>query len=327
MDNRPIRQTVYLDLWVWIQLARAHYGKSQSGVWREACDAVKSTALEGTARFPVSLAHVKEIAKRRNDGSRGRLVDFMGEVWNADAIRPWAQMLEPEARNAVRLMMGIPRVDLNDFVFGKGLSHALGGNPRLVPKHPNARPPPRETVRELSDLVMSPTLLASLKDPDLAAKMGSRSESETRYLSDLQARIDAAYAHPDKTKKRDIAKARFMITVVGDSLIRAVLEASPDPRALLAEYTSSRDRIETVLDSMPTFRTFHELTYASETTRRANESDLWDMALSIAIPYCDIVVTERSWCGIAKDAGLDELYGTSIVHRPYDLAALLKDPA
>jgi len=78
---------------------------------------------------------------------------------------------------------------------------------------------------------------------------------------------------------------------------------------------------------MPTFRTFHELTYASETTRRAKESDLWDMALSIAIPYCDIVVTERSWCGIAKDAGLDELYGTSIVHRPYDLAALLKDPA
>src|SRR5207249_11518601 len=101
--------------------------------------------------------------------------------------------------------------------------------------------------------------------------MGSPSESETRYLSDLQARIDAAYAHPDKTKKRDIAKARFMITVVGGSLIRAVLEASPDPRALLAAYTSSRDRIETVIDSMPTLNTSLDLTYARDTTRRAKE--------------------------------------------------------
>jgi hypothetical protein len=323
-DNRPIRQTVYLDLWVWIQLARVHFGKPQSGAWREAHDAVKSSALEGTGRFPVSFAHMKEIAKRKNDASRGRLVDFMTDVWNADAIRPWSQMLEPEARNAVRFMMGMPRIDLTDFVFGKGLSHALGGNPRLVPKHPNARPPPPETIREISELVMSPTLLASLKDPGLAAKMGSRSESETRYLSDLQARIDAAYAHPDKTKKRDIAKARFMITVVGDSLIRAMLEASPDPRALLAEYTSSRDRIEATLEAMPTFKTFRELTYSSETTRRAKESDLWDMALNIAIPYCDIVATERSWCNIAKGAGLDKLYGTSLVHQPAELAALLK---
>lgn len=283
-----------------------------------------ASAAAGTARFPLSIAHVKEIAKRGSDASRGRLVDFMMEVWHADAIRPWSQMLEPEARNAVRLMMGMPPVDLTGFVFGKGLSHALGGNPQLVPKHAGARPPSPDTIRKISEITMSPSLLASLKDPDLAAKLGNPSESEKRYLSDLQARIDAAYAHPDKTKRRDIAKARFMITVVGDALLRAMLELSPDPRALRAAHMSSRKEIESVLETMPTFKTFHELTFAADTSRPAKASDLWDMALNIAIPYCDIVATERSWCNIAKGAGLDKLYQTSLVHRPSELAARLQ---
>ena len=319
-DGSP--KTVYLDLWVWIELSRVHHGKSEK--WGNAYEAVTASAANGKTRFPLSFAHLKEIAKRRNDASRGRLVDFMTEVWNADAIRPWPQMLRSEARNAVRLMMGMPRIDLTNFVFGKGLSHALGGNARLVPKHANARPLSPEVKREISEIVMSPSLLTSLKDPSLAAKIGNRSESEIRYLSDLQVRIDAAYAHPDKTKRRDISMARFMITVVGDSLLQAMSEASPDPRALVAMYTSSREQIEATLEAMPTFKTFHELTYASETTRRAKESDLWDLALNIAIPYCDIVVTERSWCNIAKGAGLDKLYRTTLVHEPAELAAFLR---
>ncbi len=310
---------------MWIQLSRVHYGKRVSAGWQEAYDAVRASAAAGAARFPLSFAHVKEIAKRRNDASRGRLVDFMTEVWNADAIRPWSQMLGPEARNAVRFMMGMSPIDLTSFVFGKGLTHALGGNPRLVPKHANARPPSSDTIQEISKIVMAPTLLASLKEPGLAGKIGTRSKSESRYLSDLQARIDAAYAHPDKAKRRDIAKARFMITVVGDPLLKAMMESSRDPRALIATQVSSREQSEAILRSMPTFNTFHELTYASDATRRARESDLWDMALNIAIPYCDIVVTERSWCNIARGAGLDKLYETKLIHNPADLANQLRN--
>ena|SRR5438128_1974157 len=82
-DGSP--KTVYLDIWVWIELSEVHHGNSEK--WREAYEAVIASGVAGRARFPLSFAHLKEIAKRRNDESRGRLVDFIMEVWNADAIR------------------------------------------------------------------------------------------------------------------------------------------------------------------------------------------------------------------------------------------------
>src|SRR2546426_6963683 len=101
-DGRDL-PTFYLDQWVWIELSRVHYGKSES--WRAGYEAVMASAETGRARFPLSFSHLKELATRRDDASRGRLVDFIVSVWNADAIRPWPQMLDPEAENAVRIMM------------------------------------------------------------------------------------------------------------------------------------------------------------------------------------------------------------------------------
>ena len=36
------------------------------------------------------------------------------------------------------------------------------------------------------------------------------------------------------------------------------------------------------------------------------------MALSVAIPYCDIVVTENFWTNLSKQAGLGSLYDTHV---------------
>ena len=43
------------------------------------------------------------------------------------------------------------------------------------------------------------------------------------------------------------------------------------------------------------------------------------LALSIAVPYCDIVVTERQWARHINQLGLAERYGTTVLH---DLAEL-----
>jgi hypothetical protein len=41
-------------------------------------------------------------------------------------------------------------------------------------------------------------------------------------------------------------------------------------------------------------------------------TDMW--ALSVAIPYCDAVVTEKRWAHLATVSGLAHRYGTSVGH-------------
>jgi hypothetical protein len=233
-------------------------------------------------------------------------------------------MLGPEAENAVRIMMDRPPIDLTDFVFGKGIGHVLGGIPTLVPKHADAALPSTAILRKIADTLMSANFLAYVKDPDLAGAIRNTTERDEGFMSRMQANIDAVYAHPDKTKRHDIAEARFMATVVGDALVQAMMKATPDPKALIAACMSSREQVVAIRESMPTFHTFFVLDHARSKTRRIKESDLWDLALNIAIPYCDIVVTETGWCNIAEGAGLNELYGTRLVHSSTQLAVSLK---
>lgn len=315
-------RTVYLDQWAWIGLARAHYGKSEP--WKPGYDAVMSSVQDGSARFPLSLSNLAELAKRRDAGSRGRLADFMAQVWNADAIRPWPQMLDPEAKNAVRIMMDKSPIDLRTFVFGKGISHIVGGVPTVVPKRPAAAPLSPSVLRRLAEYVTSPSILATIaKDSGFAKATRDASRRDEGFMANVQAAVDADAAHPDKTKRHDIAEARFMTSVVGEALGRAMMDASPNPKAWVTALMSSREQISAIRQNMPTFHTFFVLNYARNTTRRVKGNDLWDLALNIAIPYCDIVVTETSWCNIAREAELDKLYTTELVHDPDQLAALL----
>jgi hypothetical protein len=62
---------------------------------------------------------------------------------------------------------------------------------------------------------------------------------------------------------------------------------------------------------IPTFYVLFNLSYWNENNyrRHIDRNDLYDISsLSIAIPYCDIVVAEKYFTSIARRAKLDEIY-------------------
>jgi hypothetical protein len=70
------------------------------------------------------------------------------------------------------------------------------------------------------------------------------------------------------------------------------------------------------IKEIPTFYVLFNLSYQNEKNynRRINRNDIYDISsLSIAIPYCDIVVTEKHFASIAKSVKLDEIYNTIIL--------------
>lgn len=310
---------VYMDQWVWIKLAQVHYGKSEE--WRDAYDAVVEAKKSGTAFFPLSLSHLQETAGRTDDASRGRLVEFMAGVWDADAIRPWSQMVDPEVRNFARRAIGLPWVDLTSVVFGKGISHVLGASLGFEPTRPDPDP---EQLRRLLAAGYSPERWLDLKDPTRAREIRALSPVDAAFAAVLQKAISAEYSHPDKRKRQDIAKVQFIGGVILDPLLAALKKFSVDPEAFQRQHMASRDQLEAMVRDMPTLNTFHTLNYARNTSRPVKVNDLWDFALSIAIPYCDIVVTEKQWCSIARQKGLDGLYETQMVHTSGGLANALR---
>ena len=77
------------------------------------------------------------------------------------------------------------------------------------------------------------------------------------------------------------------------------------------EFTT-REQLTSFLRTVPT----EWIIYEFERARHASEGtwergDLTDVcALSTAVVYCDVVVTEKQWVHILRQAGLDEANGT-----------------
>jgi hypothetical protein len=81
-----------------------------------------------------------------------------------------------------------------------------------------------------------------------------------------------------------------------------------------------------LLMDLPSRAVTYELRRLRQQSRdtRWKPNDLEDVAsLSVAIPYCDVVVTEKQWYHMARRAELDRRFNTVILHDLKELAAVL----
>jgi hypothetical protein len=65
--------------------------------------------------------------------------------------------------------------------------------------------------------------------------------------------------------------------------------------------------------------------------RQSNPQKAWEgndlndvAALSIAVPYCDVVVTERMWAGITTQGSVATRFNSTVISRLDDLVDLLE---
>lgn len=310
----------YLDQWVWIRLGQAYYGKSKE--WEPALKAVQAAQADGRFEFPLSLSHLQEIANRKNDASRTRLVEFIQTLWRGEGICPWSHLVKPETRNAVRRALGRPAVDLDGMVFGKGIGKMLGVEPVLVPTVPNPEPIPPDKLALLNAHVFGPEILTRYTDPVFAAESRRVSSIQKAYTSQVQALVTKDYSHPDKKRRQDIARGTFIMGMLGEHLPEAVIRLGGS-RTLLDKMIGSRQDVEALVKSIPTLHTFDVLNHARNMARKVDPNDFGDFALNNAIPYCDVVATERSWSNFAISGELDETFGTAIVSSPDGLVTAL----
>ena len=98
-------------------------------------------------------------------------------------------------------------------------------------------------------------------------------------------------------------------------------------------FAKGKDWISEFLDDLPRIAVQSALTLQTDKNgnRAWTPNDMHDIdALAAAVPYCDVVVTEKYACEVMNRSGLAKRYATTVIRQPGDLNPILEalvDPA
>lgn len=151
---------------------------------------------------------------------------------------------------------------------------------------------------------------------DAIAQLASREQALAQMLSDGTARKD---------RLDDIVAARLFFWELGHLLLEVLMELDIPRDAL---FDGGRPVLEQLLNDMPMMQVEYALRRANfkNGSYRWTTHDIHDLAmLGRAIPYCDVVVTEKHAAHHLKLAGLGQRYGTVILRDIADLLPLLQE--
>ncbi|MEV7061164.1 hypothetical protein AB0N95_37710 [Streptomyces microflavus] len=339
---RTGQRLVYLDLNHWISLAKAATGHRDGDAYQPALTAVRAAASSGLYLFPLSLTHYMEMAGIRDPRQRADIGDVMEKISGFTTLLSRTHIMRLEVEAALDRALDITSPHLADIdLLGHGIGHAMGMRGGLSIRSASGDVTDEARAASPDGPVAFDLMLANAREqlersmlrgptdaevPDLKANgwdpTAARRSAENRAESERQLakRLDD---HPKYWNRlRDVVQARYMSLEVIDMLTQALLDRGKE----LAEVVTGRESIRAFADCMPSAEIHTTLTTAAHRNREKSweSNDIFDIdALSIAVPYCDIVVTERYASHVLHAAHLPGWMQTEVVTRLKDLTEWL----
>ena len=328
---------VYLDLNHWIYLAQARAGLSSGARFVPALEACRNACHSGAARFVLSGSHYMEVTKIRDPAQRLAIADVMEELTDFAVLVSRVVIMELELEATLnQFVVALPPLPAVALV-GRGVRHAFGiksglrimgpdgdateqVRQRMGPKHFDAIVADANLLLERSALrgptdEQVPALQQYGWNPAGAAGVAIRRAEEEQAQS---ARLNEEGGRWRRGRLRDVIAARELLIEFQNMLPRALAV-----RALtLEQLGSSLEAARTFIRSMPSTEVSIEIKTAwhRNSDKRWTPNDIYDIdALSLAVPYCDIVVTEKACHHLLNAARLGERMRTAILRRLDDL--------
>jgi hypothetical protein len=308
--------TVYLDQNKWIDLARAETGHPKGAPFINVLAIFKQAADDGRARFPLSCAHYFESGKKGNPKKRMELVATMVGLAGLLRIAPPHAIVPWEIRRALVAVFDLPTSVPDPGLFGPGVAHAFA-SPSLRYKAP----------AEWHGIAL-------LKAWQEVLRQRCEAEFEARVLADPMPEGVPEVVRLRLHKYKNLTDDRF---VEGQRAVAAWIEENgrrrledimlatafadiSEPLALAAAelgITGQQlaDNARAIIEAMPSRWVEMKL----RRQRQANPQKAWEgndlndvTALAIAVPYCDVVVTEKSWASHVNAAKASDRFDTLV---------------
>jgi hypothetical protein len=316
----PVR--VYLDQNKWIDLACASNARPGSERFAPALTAVRAAAKNGSAIFPMSAVHVMETMAPEDEGRRRRTATFMVELSRNLSISPHTVLRPIEILHAIKRLYGLPIAnELRPFVVREGLAAALGCEIEL-----HSAGEHREDLERIArSAEMSIELLVSAGDREAIREARRQDEA---MVAELEARRLAARQAMSEEMKRRVEIAELFLRGVPGGEARSWLGTLGISEENFFSKMVSPEKWDALVEDIPTLNTWLTLMMERDhnPTERVHRNDTKDLGfLAVAIPYCNVVVTERAWASRVRRSGLAQKYETIVCTDVADLPDVLRD--
>lgn len=316
---------VYLDTNHWVSLARADHDRPNGAAFRDVLAIAAAGSQMRIASFPLSIFHYGEVWKHNDPERRWRLAQTMSRLSRLDSVAALGSLLPGEFDAAFKKRFGRPLGVRSHPAFGRGLAHASGRENlrfRAPTRFEGLPPTVRQDPRDFTNLAM-------LAGPPVRLPIEGLDTDLFKQPANAYQEAEEKQAEEFQESKADRETREGALTVsalldIKDPVLDACHRAGIEEEELIVDLEA--EGLTSLLRDIPTRWVDHELRRLRHENAQMgwNRGDLADMnALSVAIIYCDVVVTERRWTHLAARADLGERYGTKIFSSLEDLQDLL----
>lgn len=331
---------VYLDLNHWIYLAQASVGHSKGSSFARALEACRVARSAGTAVFVLSGTHYIEMLKIKNPAQRRAIADVMEELTDFAALVSRVVVMEFELTAMLdrfaKEPSSLPMIPL----IGRGVGHAFGRQTGFKIMGPSGDETDRVRERvgamafddrvDQANLLFERSVLRGPTDnevenlrglgwnPEAVKQVVERRAAEER---DQTLRLDGEgpWRH---SRLRDVVSVRELLIEFQDILPRGLEERGLVQSDVISDPQSARAFVR----AMPSTDVSIELKTAWHRNRDKpwTANDIHDIdAMSLAVPYCDVVVTEKACHHALEAACLGKRMHTALLRNLEDLPSTL----
>jgi hypothetical protein len=326
----------YLDLKDWIGLANAHLGRPVGESYQPLLDALRSAHVSGSIRVVLSNPLWQELSAIKAPQQREALVDVIDELTDFEYLAGQVEVTQLEIEASLNAAL-----DENEERFGRmrvvgsSLLYSFGkkGGLRIFEEdgtevtqrwrvgQPEALATLERTVERM--FLLGPS---DAEVPQLRARGYQPEKSQQSLRINLAFDRDLADnsldEHWRRGRLRDVIMSRHLFYELNEPLSQQLLrrgrriedlgETLEDRRAFMLRMPSQRVVIEL------------KTSYHRNPNHRWTTNDLHDIdAMSLALPYCDVVLTDAAVRSHAQRTGLDGLLDVTLPRTPQEAADML----
>lgn len=328
---------VYLDLNHWIRLAQTATGHSEGRAFVQVLDSCRRARETGAAVFVLAATHYFEMLKIKDPAQRRAVADVMEDLTQFATLlsRPIIMRLELNAMLDTLGYAPIQQAAID--LVGTGVRHAFGRQTGLKIMGPSGDE--TEAVRErvghekFDDIIAKANLMLErgiLRGPaddevDHMRSLGWSPETVMEVAENRAAeeraqsvRLDEEGGRWRRGRLRDVVSARELYIELNASLADVLTERQVSATDVFSDLQAAR----ALMSAMPSTEVAVELKTAWHRNRDKawTANDICDIdAMSLAVPYCDVVVTEKACHHALQTAGVGTRMNTVLLR---DLQAL-----
>ena len=315
---------VFLDLNHWIELAKA---SRRGGRYRHVLDAVREFARKGQAIFPLTTTTYIEIDQIRQHRQRSDLHAVIAELSGYRSMLGRAPLQRHEIETLLSDLLGPGRVVDSVPLLGPGVTWAFEGSVRRfrfydaggIDITASASPEEWRRLQEANlDLERSVLVGPDPQSVQALRRSGWRPEKTREIAVNRlegvleQAQILRDDAHWRRGRIRDVVAVREVLVELDPALIDALAARGLAFSDIASDVSGGR----LFVDSLPTIDVAVSIKteYYRDTRHRWTVNDIHDIdALATAVPYAEIVVTDKAAADMVQRAGLDDVYETTVL--------------